>query len=105
MTTPIVNVSPTSGWTFGLPWRSSLSGGKNGVPGRAKPFGPAGFVSNADWLSFDAIPSLLLMISRHRFCTATRFGLLATLPHGAVVVNEHGSLGWKPTTSRPTPWN
>ena len=45
------------------------------------------------------------MISRHSAWTASRFGLLATLPHGTVVVNEHGSLGAKGTTSSPTPWN
>ncbi len=104
-TRPKVNVLPTSGFTFVLPWRSSISSGKKGLPGRANPFGPAAPRSNTDLPSFEASPSLLLMIARHSAWTATRFGFEAKLPQGAVVVNEHGSLGAKGTTSNDTPWN
>jgi hypothetical protein len=45
------------------------------------------------------------MMARQSVCTSVRRGLPATLPHGTVVVNEHGSLGANPTTSSDCPWN
>src|SRR5688572_12681226 len=73
-TTPNVNVSPFSGWTLTLPWRSSISSGKNGLPGRAKALACAlPGKPNADELSFDVRVSLLLMMAAHSACVAVRF--------------------------------
>src|SRR4051794_14806880 len=90
ITVPSVQVRPVSGFTSGLPVLTSISNGKNVGFWRVQPLGPDPrvdalkvCVSNSD--------VELPMSARHSVCTFRRFGLLARLPQGASVEDEHGS--------------
>src|SRR5262245_22471111 len=56
---------------------------------------PLGSASNTD------VP--VPLSCEHNVCTLARFGLLATLPHGASVVLAQGSLFGKPATNTVGP--